>query len=186
MTSKGGSAAVVGLSGLARSGKDTAAGVLVREFGFIQLAFADPLKEGSAAMLGMPITAMYGNNRDEVLPDFGFSVRHFLQVMGTECVREHFGAGFWLKACARRMQALRDEGFQRFVISDARFDNEAEFCRDSENGHFIQIERAGLDRMTHASEAGVTLTPQDTTLHNNSTIGVFEHVVRKWAQERGL
>jgi dephospho-CoA kinase len=36
---------IIGLTGYARTGKDTVASVLVKDFGFERIAFADPIRE---------------------------------------------------------------------------------------------------------------------------------------------
>lgn len=179
-------AVVVGLTGLARSGKDTAASVLVHSFDFERVAFADALKEGCAAMLGMPIQAMYDGDRESVMPEWGFSIRDFLQRMGTECVRLQFGEDFWIKALKARIARLQSQGYRRFVISDARFDNEAAWVRAQPYGHLIHIAREGLKKMDHVSEAGVDREPQDSMLTNNSTLEEFKAKVHRWAKEAGL
>lgn len=172
---------LVGLSGKARSGKDTAASVLVEQFGFKQLAFADALKAGCAAMLNLPLERMYHGDREAELPGFGFSIRHFLQVMGTECVRQNFGGDFWIKSVRSAMQQLRLKGQTRFVVSDVRFDNEATWVRQN-GGKVVCIERDGnAGTLAHASEKGIWRFPEDSVLHNNATYEEFRQAVTDWA-----
>lgn len=180
-----GAVIVVGLTGLARSGKDSAASVLVDCFQFRRIAFADALKEGCAAMLGLPLHRMYEGDREAILPEWGFSIRSFLQRMGTECVRTEFGDDFWIKAVQQRIASKAAQGNTRFVISDARFPNEAQWIR-SMGGHVIHIERPGLERMDHASERGVPRELLDPVLVNDGTLKQFESKVYDWAQENDL
>ena len=44
---------LIGITGPARSGKDTVAGFLIEQ-GFHRVSFADPLKAGVAAIVGEP------------------------------------------------------------------------------------------------------------------------------------
>lgn len=176
-------AVLVGLTGLARSGKDTAADVLIECFGFKRVAFADLLKEAAALLLGRPLQDMYMGDREAVMPEWGFSIRDFLQRFGTEAMRNNFGHDFWIKAARARVVALMEEGCRRFVISDVRFDNEADWVRDS-GGTILCIHRPGVVRMAHASEAGVWEKEGDQTIHNDSTYEDYRTRVMWWAQER--
>ncbi|HEY0819773.1 MAG TPA: hypothetical protein VGD46_13400 [Rhizobacter sp.] len=181
-----GAVIVVGLTGLARSGKDTAASVLVEEFGFRRLAFADALKEGCAAMLGLPLHRMYEGDRESILPEWGFSIRDFLQRMGTECVRTQFGADFWIKAVCQRIASKVEQGNLRFVISDARFDNEAQWVLSHATSHVVRVVRPGIAKMDHASERGISDTLVTATLGNTEGLDAFKDVVRHWATRNGL
>lgn len=161
---------VVGVTGLMRSGKDSIAEVLVQDFGYMRLSHADALKEGCAAMLGRPLIDMYEGDREAVMPDWGFSIRHFLQVMGTECVRGHFRQDFWIVALTQRIAALsRDTGQSEFVIPDVRFEDEAKNVREH-GGFVIHVERPGQVRGTHASEQGVAFVEGDATISNDGTL----------------
>lgn len=181
-----GAAVIIGLSGLARSGKDTAADILVEHFGFKKIAFADNLKAGCAAMLGLPLARMYEGDRESILPNWGFSIRHFLQVMGTECVRVNFGPDFWIKSAMQTISREYGTHCTRFVVCDVRFDNEAEWVRGIDGGQVVHIDRLGIKRMNHASEAGVEERHQDARLCNSGTLEEFKNLVVTWAMRRGL
>lgn len=160
---------LIAFTGLPRSGKDTAADYLVREWGYRRVAFADPLKEAAAILLGRPLAAMQGANgfdREAVLPEWGFSTRWFLQILGTECLRDQVRYDFWLMRAARTMQALVAAGETRFVITDCRFENEAQFIR-GHGGLIARIDRPGLDGSEHVSDRPV---PYDVLIRNDSDI----------------
>lgn len=175
----------MGLTGLSRSGKDEAAKVLVQRFGFVKLAFADRLKEGCAAMTGLPLSRFHTGNRDEKMPGFDFSYREFLQLMGTEAVRTVFGEDFWVQVLRQQITMLRRKhGFARFVISDVRFDNEARFLRKHKHP-VVKVHRPGLPVMGHASEQGVSRSLITATIDNDSTLKVFRARVAEWGRARG-
>jgi hypothetical protein len=60
---------VLGLGGKKRSGKDTSADILVKEFGYTKLSFGDDLKHLCQAMTGIPLKNFY----EESLKDTKFS-----------------------------------------------------------------------------------------------------------------
>lgn len=123
MTSK-----LIGLAGLARSGKDsTAVHLLQHQFFNNDAMFAGPLKEAARAIFGLSHDEVMGNNYDREAPHatWGYSVRHMLQKLGTESVREIFGQDHWVRLMQMRL-ATGDLRGTNVVITDVRFDNEVE------------------------------------------------------------
>lgn len=116
---------VIGLSGQAGVGKDTVADYLAREHGFCKVAFADPLKDATAALFGWARADLDDAAfKQRVDAHWGLSPRTALQRLGTEGVRAQFGADFWIKALEQRH--LQHSGPQRLVVADVRFPNEAD------------------------------------------------------------
>jgi hypothetical protein len=92
---------IIGLSGFARAGKDETAKVLVEEFGFTQVAFADKLRDFLYA-LNPPVAPSKEKKGEMVLlqevidvygwqgykeTEYGTEVRRQLQRLGTEAGR---------------------------------------------------------------------------------------------------
>lgn len=155
---------LIALTGLPRSGKDTAAAYLYEEYGYARFRFSEPLKAAAAILLNRDIGEMHGTNgfdREAVLPEWGFSTRDFLQRFGTEAMRENFGADFWVRHMMNRLDAV-----DRAVITDCRFENEAAMVR-SLDGIVVQIYRPGTKGSAHASDAGVV---SDRTIMNTGTV----------------
>ena len=171
---------VIGIAGLSRSGKDTVAEILEQHYGYKKIAFADPLKEASAVLLGRPLYQMYEGDREAIMPEWGFSIRHFLQMLGTEGMRNLFRDDFWI----HRMGITLDEGTMwqrppsRVVISDVRFENEADFIR-GRGGLVVHVTRpeAEKNRMAHASEAGIVKDAKDYTIANDGSLADLEAAV---------
>jgi hypothetical protein len=165
---------LIGLCGVARSGKDSAAQHLIDNFGFTKIAFADGVRqmalgidpyvhteqprhytEGGAPMARYSdVLKNIGYENAKALPD----VRRLLQRCGTEGGRKIFGDDVWVSAMAHRIGALarRDANI---VISDVRFPNEAEFIRRV-GGYVIRMLRPGYVNpdaaiMLHESETQV-------------------------------
>lgn len=136
---------IIGFGHLARVGKDSAAEVLVRRAGYRRLAFADPLK---AVALGLFPTLRervetWGWDRIKTTDP---TVRPMLQRLGA-AVRDHLGIDTWLDAAMSSMEPGR-----RYVISDVRFENEAQRILDL-GGSVYRIDRPGvLPANDHISE----------------------------------
>jgi len=161
----------IGLTGLARSGKDTAASWLVDHHGFTRFAFADIMKDavytldplvevsdpGDLDGLHMharlaQVVDTYGWEGAKEYPD----VRRLLQRFGTEMGRGLFGEDFWVDLMAARVAQAAPAG--GIVFTDVRFANEADKVRDHFGGDVVRIVRPdaeGLSGATgrHASEA---------------------------------
>ena len=126
---------VVGLTGYARSGKDTVANHLVAEHGFVPYSFASPLKEIVRELdplcdsWGEPyrLSAVFrdcDDNEDQV-KRYAPEYRRVLEVLGTKCLRSR-DPDIWVNMLSKKLLAERPE---RAVITDVRFPNEAGLLR---------------------------------------------------------
>jgi len=94
----------------------------------------------------------------------GKSPRHVMQTLGTEWGRQCMHEAFWVTIAMRLAQA-----YPRCVVTDVRFDNEAELVRNV-GGRVFQIVREGMPRTdVHASEKGVNPDLIDARIYNNSS-----------------
>ena len=57
---------IIGISGVARSGKDSVANILVKNYGFKKMAFADPLKRICSKVFLVPIQCFYDDNMKDM------------------------------------------------------------------------------------------------------------------------
>jgi hypothetical protein len=177
---------VIGLTGKARSGKDTAAGYLVREYGFTRLGYADAVKEMALAidplLIGpvytdsttTPSSPMYGQcpRLSDAIREYGWEVskneypelRRFLQRLGTEAVRGVLGQDTWIEKVWKKIYDGPANG--KYVISDVRFPNEAERI-DHEGGSVVRIIRSDQrDTGTHSSETEMDRIVEEYTIYN--------------------
>lgn len=170
---------LIAFTGLPRSGKDSAADWLCMH-GYVRLAFAHPLKDAAAILLGRPAHECYGLcdfDREAVMPEWGFSMRDFLQRFGTEAMRNNFGQDFWNKHMRNRIAALTMNGatHRAVVITDCRFENEAALVREFD-GIVVEIRRPGLVASAHVSDAGVV---PDVVVDNDGTLPQFAEKIGK-------
>lgn len=169
---------LIGLSGYARSGKDTAGRALV-DLGWERRSFADRLREFLLALDPIAHLGIYAHRRlSDVVADFGWEtakdnipeVRALLQRCGTEAGRVVLGENVWVDATLRDLDPA-----QPVVITDVRFPNEAAAIQEA-GGIVVRIERAGVgptvgaDGTIHASETAMTTWPFDAVLRNDGTV----------------
>lgn len=160
---------LIGLTGPARSGKDTAAAYLVERHGFTRVAFADPLRQFVAGLLGYDAEQMEHLKEEPVEWLNGATPRRMMQTIGTEWGRVHVDPDLWLKAAMRKALPIVEAG-GRVVVTDARFENEAAAVRAA-GGTVVHIDRPGCPTVAgHASEAGVAFGPADYRLPNSCGI----------------
>lgn len=138
---------IIGLIGFAGSGKGTAADFLVQKQGFTKLAFADAVKDATAAIFGWPRNLLEGDTdesrkfretKDEWWSErfeYDFSPRLALQMMGTEAGRDVFHSDLWIHALSKKISM-----YKNVVIADVRFPNEIEAIRNM-GGFIVRIKR---------------------------------------------
>lgn len=163
----------IALSGWARSGKDSIAEYLVKEHGYTQVSFADPLREALVALnprinyLGTVIhlaTIVKFVGWEEV-KNGSSEARELLQRMGTEVGREMFGENFWVDVAIKKAKKHK-----KVVFSDCRYTNEAEAIR-RHGGTIWRVTRPGLDRAnSHTSEKDLDDYGFDARIINDSTL----------------
>lgn len=170
---------IVGLTGRARSGKDTAGEIISRLYGLPALSFADPLKEAAIHMFGITRDMAYGINydREQLVYPWEMSVRQMLQELGTECAREVFRPDFWMMRADITVET--DPAYSGgFVMRDIRFDNEAEWVLDK-GGIVIMLHRSvGGIPEEHKSERGVSCHLVTKRVPNENTIGDLEILLK--------
>jgi hypothetical protein len=143
---------VVGICGLIGSGKGTVGDILVDEFGYTKLSFADKLKDGVASIFDWDREMLEGATKDsrewrETTDEFwssetGFEVtpRLVLQLFGTDCMRNGFFDGVWVSLVKK---TIIDNPGKKFVLPDVRFVNEMQAIKDV-NGEIWQVRRGEL------------------------------------------
>src|SRR5690554_2025589 len=156
---------IVGVTGKARSGKDTVAMRLATHHNYHHYWFSKPMKEACAIIFGWSDDHLYGELKEVIDERYGVSPRFALQTIGTEWGREIINQDIWLK----RAQIEVDKN-PMIVISDVRFDNEAQFILDN-GGIVLRVVRDNSDSVIeHKSESGVSENLVSMTIENNGTL----------------
>lgn len=126
---------LVGISGYARSGKDSLAAALVARHGFTRIAFADKVRELTAALHADTADLAERVGWDEAKADP--LVRRRLQDVGL-AVRRILGEGAWVDAALRHLVPAA-----RYVVTDVRLRNDAATFR-ARGGLLVRIVRPGV------------------------------------------
>ncbi len=162
---------LIGLHGLARTGKDTTAQYLVAHFDLIAYAFAYPLKAALEQMFHLTTAHLDGELKEVPLPGIGKSPRELMQLLGTEWGRQTVHPQLWLLLARQHldhMLELRDGHIPGFVISDVRFENEAQWIRD-QGGVVVHIHRPDAQAVAgHSSERGIGIHDNDFVVRNDA------------------
>lgn len=194
---------LIGLTGYAGSGKDTAAKSLI-EMGWTRVSFADPVRECLLALdpimalsyipqespkeiaVGMvrSVTTVAARRLASAVAedDWNFvkgypEVRRLLQRMGTEVGRNILGENIWVDIAERKIEAIAGP----VVVTDVRFPNEAEMIR-RRGGSIVRIERPGLERVNeHSSETEIDKIEPDITLMNLGPASAIQSDLRELA-----
>lgn len=162
---------IIGLTGKARSGKDTAAAQLVKG-GFEHYWFSKPMKDACKSIFGWSDAHLYGDLKEVVDKRFGCSPRQALQTLGTEWGRDCIGEDLWVDIAKIKMQSA-----ENIVISDVRFDNEARAIAEM-GGLVFEIVRGDTEQVNeHSSESGISDYLINSTITNNSTIEHFNNEI---------
>lgn len=165
---------IIGLSGYARSGKNTVADILGPDYR--QLSFAEPMRE---AMLKLNPLVEGRIRLAELVDEEGWQVaktypevRRLLQVFGTEVGRNMFGEDFWVDLAMYDVSPHED-----VVFTDVRFPNEAEAIREM-GGIIWRVDRKGIEAVNaHPSETALDDWNFDRVIDNNGTLDELREMV---------
>lgn len=162
---------LIGITGKARSGKDTLANLLFTEHQFLPMAFAIPLKNAVAEAYGVCVTNLHTQEGKATMNELWAATnRTLLQEFGEMLCQQH-GADFWVRRWLIDFCRFRDT--DDVVVSDVRKDVEAEYIRQL-GGVVVHLERDGAGlagkEAQHVSERGVELARGDVVIRNNGTI----------------
>ena len=179
------------MCGLIGTGKDTVADILVNNYNFIKVSFADKLKDGVATVFSWDREMLEGTTDEsrtwrEQKDEFWsretnehITPRLVLQMFGTDCMRNGFYNGIWVSIVK---QQIINNPNKNFVIPDVRFPNEAKMikevngevwriCRGQDPQWFISYVKDNIvPTDVHESEWQWAKLDFDCVIHNNDTI----------------
>jgi hypothetical protein len=163
---------IIGITGLAQSGKDTAANYLIKNYGFTRKAFADKLKE---------FCYLINPELNEAVDSVGWEAakripvfRRFLQDVGHNA-RATFGTDFWVDQVLNKKMA-DDLIDQSIVITDMRYQNEFDRVNWYE-GWTIRIIRPGLELVNnHVTETQHLNIPVSFTVTNDTLDHLYQQL----------
>ena len=184
---------VISFTGLAGSGKTTAANMLCLQEGYyepqlpslkyrsnaVRLSLAAPLKGLCVRAFPWLDPSVFTGTQEQKeapildVPD-GWSGRRILQHIGTEGFRA-IDPNIWVRTALHTIQTLPAH-IKLVVVDDVRFENERAAL--AEYGPVYRIVRPGLQASTHASEAAVTSLKVTAEIINDKTLLEFNEIIR--------
>jgi len=160
---------LIGLTGKAGVGKDTAGHYFNRNHGFELYALSWPIKAGIEAMFNLSSDVWTREHKETPIPWLGKSPRELAQTLGTEWGRKLVRQDVWVRTMLHRWSTVLTMEPPRMCVMDVRFDDEAEAIKHH-SGWIIRIVRPGvLPVANHASEAGIDDKYVDLTILNGGT-----------------
>ena len=191
---------IIGLTGRAGAGKDTAADVLCEAYQFYRFAFADPVRAEIMRAFGVDMSIFSTDTKERkmdalaisrcvdiefrtavgklgVSPQAPRSPREIMRWWGTEYRRAQ-NHRYWTNKAGDTLHEAMRRGFRRIVITDVRFKNEADFVR-YHNGKLWEIRRATAESVpaSHQSEAEIAQIEPDIVVENNKSMTAFAAAV---------
>lgn len=193
---------VIGFSGKIGSGKDSAATFLMQAIEkydlpeYTRYAFARPLKEASSFMFGWTMDQIEDRTfKEAVDPEWGFTPRRAMQLLGTEFGRA-LKPTLWLDFASKALKRSREDGWAGLIVTDVRFENEAQWIRD-QGGLLIHVTREEdtkpktwfrrlLDKLVkpkvHASEIMPAFVEGDFKIYNTKSLEALKEKMEWVAQ----
>ena len=169
---------ILGFGATAQVGKDTAAEFIENNYPTAKrVAFADKLKMIAIMLFGLTHEQCYGpvEIKEKIDPRYNLTPREILQGIG-EKMREIY-EDIWVDTVFyTTIPELRKQGYDKFIISDVRYPNEADTINDK-GGVVVKIERqdGGVSvGANHSSEtAMINYNLYHKILENNGTLDKF-------------
>jgi hypothetical protein len=193
---------IIGLNGVAQSGKDTVGKMLCERHGFERIAFADALRKGLYDLNPIVTISIIAQKQgfwewfenqperresrfmrlQEIVDSIGWDeakvkyteVRELMQRYGTEAGRQVHGDECWTSIVKNTIEKNPNTNY---VITDMRFPNELQMVRRL-GGIKVQIQRQGVTSVnSHVSDAILDEDLFDHVLKNNGTLAQLEQAV---------
>lgn len=166
---------IIGLTGKKFHGKDTVAKIIHKYASnkIVCLSFAKPIKQALSFIHVIPMNYFDDPElKEKPLEDWeGITPRQLAQWLGTDVYRDQFSRDIWLKNMELRIAKYSKDPDCLIIITDCRFDNEAEFIKKL--GGMIWMVDASMrvpdSDDIHSSENGVHPSWVDQFLDNNGS-----------------
>jgi hypothetical protein len=174
---------LIGLTGSKFHGKDSVAD-LVHKYStnkIVRLSFAEPIKRALSIIHVVPYSVFEDPKLKEVpLPQWeNRTPRQLAQWLGTDIYRNQFDQDVWLKNMKMRIDKYCGDDDTTVIITDCRFDNEAEFIKKLGGTVWLvdACARVGVSGDGHVSEKGVSMDYVGRVVDNNGSFVDLDNYV---------
>jgi len=166
---------IIGLGGIARSGKTTALNLMkdrITAAGFKaeEYSIAEPVRQVVSIMFNVPIETLRDDDmKDELNEYWNLTYREMMQKVGHESSRLVFFMDFWTRNLESR---INDSDADVILLADVRFPTDADWVLGKSgiivnvNNDYASQEHKG----THSSELGLPKELIDVEIDNNGTL----------------
>lgn len=140
---------LIGFCGYKNSGKNTVSEILVSQYKYTPLAFADPVKDCISSIFGWNRDLLEGKTNEsrqwrEIIDEYWSNIlgksitpRNAMTEFGTDIMRNKFNSDIWLHNMKMRIDKLSSSNI---IITDVRFPNEIDFIKKM-NGKVFRVSR---------------------------------------------
>jgi len=170
---------IIGLCGAAGAGKNTVADILVEDYGFQAISFAEPIYRAVSEITGLPVEHLQDRRyKEKPIGWLGSSPRELLQTLGTDWGRKMIHENLWIIVALNKIGVIKEEGGD-VVVTDVRFDNEA-MALTLAGADIWQVSRPGIaDVAEHESENGVSPEMIGVVINNDSSVAYLRERVNR-------
>jgi hypothetical protein len=164
---------IIGVVGKKRSGKDSIADYLVKNYNYQRYSFAESMRQFACNVFGWT-KEWIEKYKEDIDPFWGISYRQFMQHLGTDYMQFGLAKAFpqfekitgrevWVKS----FMQFRSKHPANYVLSDVRFSHEATMIKKN-GGSLLHVERPSFDVLAdpHLSEQEESTIPCDYYIHN--------------------
>jgi len=165
---------LLGLLGKKQSGKSTVASLLMKDYNFVKISFADRLKMIVSMVYSIPLSYCFNNKDFEVMPNF--TVRNLLQKWGN--LGRQVYKDSWILPVKDFINSDLCKG-KNIVIDDVRMSNEVLFIQ-KESGKLVRIIRPEIQEIQE-QDRDVSETEQDSIIVDAVLVndGSLDYLKRK-------
>jgi hypothetical protein len=178
------------MTGAKFSGKDTVARAIINELALRgntaeKVSFAGPLKEALCVMFGWTYEQIENHEFKETPePITGKTPRKIMQLLGTEFGRETLHPELWLRIALSTMRKMECNGIVP-IITDVRFENEAEFVR-SHGGTLIHVDYIQAQALVVFHHVTELILAQHTMIYEDTGKVLTDSLVQENGSHTGV
>lgn len=164
---------LIALTGLKRSGKDTVANYLIKNYNFKKFAFSEPIKDICKICFNFTEEQLHEKNKDIIDPIYGVTPRTCMKLIGNDFFKlflpkriPKINDNIWINILDKKITQCDGKNI---VISDVRFINEYVYVK-YKKAIVIKIIKTSIDEKIDECERDIDEMIPDFIINNYGTI----------------